>query len=594
MAFNKYFQDELNALRELGSAFSQQNPGLAKFLSEDSEDPDVERLLEGFAFISGRLRQKLDDEFPEISHSLINLLWPNYLRPTPSMSILEFTPRAQAITEKKTIPRGTEVQSVEVEGTACRFQTCYDVDVAPIEIKSATAKDTSDGAYIKIGFDIEPGVSSEDINLDTLRLHLHEDQKRPVSRILYMWLFRYLRDVEVSIKVKGENAAKKTTLPAYAVKPTGFAADQSLLPNPAKTYSGYRLLQEYFQLGEKFLFFDVHSLGDILKEPKLESFSLTFRFMRQFDNQIKVRKENFRLFCTPIVNLYEQDADPIRLEHLRSEYLVRPSTDNLEHVEVFSVEQVTGKLKGRSTQINYAPYESFEHTKHYDSEGGAFYKLNYRPSVLNEGLDHYISFVTGSQNEEFHNETISVELVCTNRNLPGSLQAGQINCDTGNSPEYVTFNNISRVTSAMSPPFVSGLHWRLLANLALHYRSIVTVEGIRSLVRIYDFAAFTNRQRERATKLLCEGIENVETKNIDVVHAGRPTMGLETTLYLRESKFGAKGLQGEANMYLFASVLNLFFAQYARTNSFHQLKIKALESGEIYSWPMSSGSRERF
>lgn len=596
MSFNKYYQDELNYLRELGNVFSASNPGLSRFLSEDGDDPDVERLLEGFAFLTGRLRQKLDDEFPEVSHSLINLLWPNYLRPVPSMSVLEFTPRKHSVTTKQLVKKGASVQSIEVDKSVCYFRSSFDVEVAPLKLSEARTKDKTDGSEIDLEFEIDPGVASEEMGLSQLRIFLHDDQKRPVAKVLYLWLFRYLVEFDIEITLRGGEKKQYVGLDKSDIQPVGFKDSEALLPGTETMFSGYRLLQEYFLFPEKFLFFDITGLGDILNEPKIEKFKVKFNFSRHLDNQIKIKKENFRLFCTPIVNLFDEDADPIRIEHLRHEYMLRPHHGNLQHIEIFSVDKVVGKQKGAAKRVEYPPFESFEHQNQFATDTqSVFYKLNIIPSVLGDGVDHHIHFVhQDDEKDTLLSETVSTQLTCTNRKLAQTLLPGQINRDSGNSPEFVQFKNITRVTNSLSPPFENNMHWRMIANMALNYTSLATVEALRLIVKFYDFRAFSNRQQERTNQQLCEGIERIKTEETDRLLKGIPIIGLKTTLHLRESKFGASGVQGEASMFLFASIMNHYFAQYARTNSFHQFRVIAVESGEEYLWSTQTGKRSRF
>ncbi len=588
MAFNQYFQDELKYLRELGKTFSEQNPGLSKFLSSQGDDPDVERLFEGFAFLTGRIRQKLDDELPEITHSLINLLWPNYLNPVPCMSILQFTPFEQALSIKKTIPKHCDIESIAVEKTSCRFSSCYDVDLYPINITDAKAGSLSDGASLDLSFALDQGVASDAMGLDYVRLYLHCDQDRVLAQTLYLWLFNYLEDVELSIYVGGRSKPEKMTLPKHCVQPVGFAPEQALLPGDNSTFSGYRLLQEYFQLPEKFLFFDIadDDMKAALQQPKVQRFSFKFRFSRQFDEQLRVSKDDFRLFCTPIVNLYQSDADPIRINHQQQDYMLRPQHKNLQHVEIFSVGAVTSRIKGNAEVIHYPSFESFEHEldKSLLSER-VFHKVVRKPSVLEEGMDAHMSFVSAVNSPvALQSETISVNLVCTNRRLPETLRVGEICHDTGTSPGFAHFTNITQVTPALSPPIEGGLHWRLIANMALHYHSLESLDAFRVLIRYYDFRAFTNRQAQRSNEQMMQGIEAIEVQNVDRIFKGIAVRGLKTTLSLRESQFGSKGQQGEANMYQFACVLNGYFKQYAQLNSFHRLEVNGLDSGETYRW----------
>ncbi len=138
--FNRYFQQELNLLRDLGAEFAKTHPAVAPMLSGLSTDPDVERLLEGVAFLTGLMRQKLDDDFPEIIHELIQLIWPHYLRPLPSASIVVFSPKS-SLKQTVKVPKGVQLASEPVEGTPCLFRTCYDVDVHPLVLDDAELED---------------------------------------------------------------------------------------------------------------------------------------------------------------------------------------------------------------------------------------------------------------------------------------------------------------------------------------------------------------------------------------------------------------------------------------------------------------------
>jgi len=591
MAFNKYYQDELSYLRELGVEFSRQNPGLSKFLSEEGNDPDVERLFEGVAFLTGRLRQKLDDELPEITHSLTSLLWPHYLRPLPAMSILEYKPVTSALTEGKRIERGEMVRSVSVEGTNCQFRTCFDVDIYPIELTELNTATNSDGSELQLKFELDPGATSETMQMKQLRLFLHGDREMHISQSLYLWLFRYLENVSLEVKYRDAREPARYRLGKQAVTPAGFAENEALLPYGNRSFTGYRFLQEYFSLPEKFLFVDIATDVAGLSEQMVESFSLTFNFDRQFDSQLRLKKNHVRLFCTPIINLFEHDADPIKVDSRKLEYMVRPDYREQDHIELFSIDQVLGKQRGRSDIYTYEPFESFEHEIHNsENRNQVFYTQHRKMSTLQAGVDNYVRFVDLDNRKALPTtETISLELTCTNRKLPETLRAGDITYPTSNSPEFVTFKNITRVTGALPPPVREGLHWQVIANMALHYRPLARLDSLRTLLASYDLRAMFDRQAERASKQLLEGIVEIETKTVDRMSRGIPVRALQTRLKLRESKFGAKGIQGESSMFLFATVLSGFFAQYASINSHHQLVVEGLDNGEVYQWKIQPG-----
>jgi len=194
MAFNKYFHDELTAIRELGKEFAQRNPRIAPFLAVEAQDPDVERLLEGFAFLTGRLRQKLDDELPELTHSVMNLLWPNFLRPIPSMSILQFSPET-TLTEAQVVKKDVEIDSVPVDGTVCRFRTCYDVPIYPLEIRNLERQDRPSGTSLSLEMGLTSNTTIDELQIPSLRFFLHGEVH--VAQALYLWFSRYVESIRV-------------------------------------------------------------------------------------------------------------------------------------------------------------------------------------------------------------------------------------------------------------------------------------------------------------------------------------------------------------------------------------------------------------
>ncbi len=590
MSFNKYFQDELTYLRELGREFSNANPKLAPHLGEGSNDPDVERLLEGFAFLSGRIRQRLDDELPELTHSLMSLLWPHYLRPVPSMSILQFQPIHSALTGPAVIEKGVEVNSVPIDGTACRFRTCYDVAIAPLDINAAKLEKTAAGAVLTLGFAVQPGTSLDSLGLDTLRLYLHGEPA--VSRSLYLWMTRHVD--RVTVRAGSGPQAQTFDLPPHRIGPAGFAANEGLLPYPSNAFEAYRLLQEYFTLPEKFLFLDIDGLGPLRDFKMAERFEISFNFTRAPEDHVRPKAENFRLFCTPIVNLFAGDADPVRIDQTKAEYRVRPSGKEPSHIELYSIDKVEGWVQGTGNRRAYEPFESFRHDIHDSSgeggstgERGTFYRSRLTPAAVGRGLETYISFVDASDTQNLPpTETITLQLTCTNRQLPEKLRAGDIATPTGTSPEFAKFRNLIPARPAGLPPLGSGLHWQLISNMSLNYVSLLRIDTLRTILSAYDFRAMQDRKAERESKLRLEGLVSIKSEPVDLLRRGLPVRGLRTRIEMRESNFADEG-----DMYLFATVLNEFLALFASINSFHELIVEGIEHGETYKWPAKSGQQ---
>jgi type VI secretion system protein ImpG len=451
VSFNRYYQSELGALRQLGRRFSERNPALAPFLGDAGQDPDVERLLEGFAFLTGRLRQKLDDELPELSHSLMHLLWPNYMRPLPAFSMLQFD-SLKRVGPAVRVARDTPVESAAVNGERCRFRTCYATDVLPLQLCSLAYSVRGEGALLSLRLEMSAEGSFSELAFDHVRLHLAGE--RYISLPLYLSLLRHLEGIEVlpldadGVPILGpDGLALSRQLPGSSVQPVGFSQEQALIPYPLNTFQGYRHLQEYFAFPDKYLFVDVGGLDlrerwpdEVLK--KISGLELRFDIRKSSLERQCPSVDNVKLHCTPIVNLFTHDGVPIRMDGKQDEYLLLPAEYQQGNCGVFSVDKVAGWRPGGQGYQDYVPFESFEHD--FAAEGMArppSYSIRQRPSLKHAGLDTYLSFGIGQVGAP---ETLSIELTCTNHNLPRQLKVGDINLPCEQTPEFCPFATLQR------------------------------------------------------------------------------------------------------------------------------------------------------
>jgi type VI secretion system protein ImpG len=588
--FSKYYQDELEYLRRLGPEFAREKPEIAHFLdiTEPGSDPDVERLLEGVAFLTGRIREKLDDELPEIIHSLFELLWPHYLRPIPSLTMVEFLPREQ-LSSRATIPRViTELDSEPVDETRCRFRTCYDVEVAPIGITDIHLE-TPPAAALELHVRLAALGRTPIARVGIERLRFHAAGDPTAARDLHACLCRDTREIEVRA-----GGGVLFTLRGDAVRTVGFRDDESLWPYPPYVLPGYRLLQEYFAFPAKFLFIDVVGLGRLAATTAERECTLVFRFDRPPGrvNLRDVTGTSLLLHCTPAVNLFARTADPLTAEHRKTEYMVRPAGDPT-HYEVYSVDQVVGLVRGTGERKAYLPFYSFRPGAGSD-RSAVYYHTRRRPALGMPNSETTIGFVSetgaGAVPET---ETISLDLTCTNRTLTAGLRAGDVTVATETAPVFAKFRNVAGVTGSVVPPLEGDLLWRLVSHLGLNYLSLDGREGgveardaLRSILALYNVPAVYDRQAARAAKLRLDGITNVRCEPKDRLVRGTPVRGTHVHVDVREEGFG-----GEGDIYLFGSVLADFFAAHATANSFAAVTIRGLTSGETYQWPAKLGSQ---
>ncbi|MNU53656.1 hypothetical protein D3C71_426910 [compost metagenome] len=590
MAFNHYYQSELTALRQLGRRFAERSPALAPYLGQAGQDPDVERLLEGFAFLTGRLRQKLDDELPELSHSLMQLLWPNYMRPLPAFSILQFAPLTRA-EPAAVVDRDTPVESVPIDGVRCRFRTCYLTEVSALDLVGLNYSVKGDGSLLSLRLEMNADGHMGELALNRLRLHFTGE--RYISQMLYLSLLRHLQNIEL-IPLDGagnpivgvDNIPMAFRLPGDRVQPVGFAEEEAMVPYPLNTFRGYRYLQEYFAFQDKFLFVDINGL-DLLNHLSEDSIKQVRGLEMRFDirksemQRLRPTLDNIKLHCTPIVNLFTHDALPVRLDGKQDEYLLLPAGYDLENCGVFSVEKVTGWRPSGLGNREYVPFESFEHDPSFDVPASRpHYSVRQRSSLLHDGLDTYLSLGTPHSDVQ---ETLSIELMCTNQNLPRKLKLGDINQSCEQTPEFLSFRNITSVTSCFAPPLNKDFLWKLISNMSLNYLSLADVNALKLILETYDLPRYYDQHAENISKRLLGGLKSIKHQHVDRLHRGLPVRGLRTELTI-----DPQGYIGEGDLFVFASVLNEFFALYASLNSYHELRVISTQ-GEVYQWTPRMG-----
>ena len=591
---NTYYQDELRYLREVGPEFGRANPEIAGLLADRGSDPDVERLLEGVAFLCGRIRQKLDDELPELTANMMSLLWPHYLRPIPSMSILELLPEVEAMQAPFVVDPGAEFASIPVDGTRCRYRSCWPEKLRPWTIESVRLEtEAARPVRLVIRFQTSAQTELDQLELDSLRLHLAGDARTAFT--LYLLLCAHVDHVTVSDGSSAHNRAETRLGPEH-VGPAGLNRDAAVLPYPPHSFPGYRLLQEYFAFKERFLFVEVtgidRAVGQLELTNKLE---LTFTFNRRMEMLPLVNRENVRLHCVPIINVFSHYADPITVAHDRTEYLVHPAKTGVAdpwHLEVYSVDQVASVVHAETVERReYQPFYSFRHMRTADPREATYYQIHLVPNVgttgPRAGTDMYLSFVVGGPTGQLPaKERVSVELTCTNRHLPARLRAGDIHEPTDSSPPACRFRNLLKPTATISPPLGKALHWRLISHMSLNYVSLTDVEHFRELLRVYDFQSEHDAQRALAHQRLLDGIVDVRSGFHERLIRGAPVRGTAVEVDLHEDHFA-----GEGDTYLFATILDRFMGLYVTLNSYSQLTVRFVRSGQVYTFPPRWGEQ---
>ncbi len=570
-----YYQQELQNLKELAVEFAKAHPALAPLLSGPSTDPDVERLLEGSAFLTGLVREKLDDEFPEIVHNLLELVFPHYLRPIPSTAIIQFTPKT-GLKEILSVKAGTTVASVPVKGTKCLFTTSLDVDLQPLEITSASLQRTpGQPPAARIGFELH-GMRLKDWNPQRLRMLIGGSFAQAADR------FHLLMRFTSAIHILPQEGGSPVTLNKRNLRPVGFGGGEALLPYPSQAFSGYRILQEYFILPHKFLFFDVTGLDQWTTRGDGTRFEVVFELGKIPDDVPEFKREHFILSATPAVNLFPHGAEPILLDHRQQEYRIRPSDQQAQNYQVYSVSTVTGFAAGTVKQKKYVPFEMFLPAS---SETSSYHVIR-KISAMDETVEQYLTIAYDMEGAPPEPETLSLELVCSNFRLPENLQIGDISQPTESSPTLCEFKNISRTTAAVQPPIGKDLLWRLLSHVSLNYLPIADAKNLKALLRLYIFPDTRDRASVVANSKRVDGIQDFSSTIADRIIYGYVIRGQDLKLTVNSQNFASLG-----DMYLFGSVLDAFFSGYCTLNTFTRLEMLDMLTGEVYQWPIRSGDR---
>ena len=582
----RYYEAEMRYLREAGKEFAQRHPDRAKMLNLDrvgDRDPYVERLHEGFAFLTARLRQKLDDELPELTEGLVSLLWPHYLRMIPSLSILEMLPSRETLQQTEVVDAGVVVRSDAIgsTGVRCLYRTTQPVTLQPISLTEAMPAVRHDGrSVIRLRFDVDHSARRESLDLSTIRLYLNADL--PVATAMHMALTRQVKAVTWRIAEVRDGEA--VPLPDVRFLPGGFAAQDRLWPKAETAFSGYQLLLEYFTFREKFLFVDLCGLDIALLPEQAGSFELEVLLEHDYSADMRFNAENVRLFCTPIINLFELDAEPIHVNHHDTEHRVVPAHHHGEYVEMYSVEAVESFDHGTAERHAYVPFSSFRHRggmlRHEAPE--RYFHTRVRQGA--KGL-HVTSLILGghawSSMLDLPEETLSLRVTGTNGMLPRkSLREAGINQVVGNAPNVARVRHLCTPTLPVYPPVNDRFQWRVLSHLAPNFLSLMDAEVLRGALALYDWTDDELNRRRLA------GIRQVTQELQERVSGGSIVRGVLIEITLDSDAFA-----GEGDIHLFGELLHRFFAQYAEINLYTKLRMVCLPTGKRITWPHSFAER---
>ncbi|WP_246793497.1 type VI secretion system baseplate subunit TssF [Burkholderia perseverans] len=620
----RYYNRELQHVREMGAEFAGAYPKVAGRLGLEGfecADPYVERLLEGFAFLAARVQLKLDAQYPVFTQHLLEMVYPHYLAPIPSMAVVQMQPDATEDLPPggHAVARHTVLRSLTGFGdrTACEYRTAHALTLWPIELAEARYFETPAAlaaaglvpprgrtarAGLRLRLRTLAGVEAKLLALDALPIHLAGADELP--GLLHEQLLANGTGYTVRTAAATEGEFVETHYDAAALRTPGFDEHEAMLPASGRSFSGYRLLQEYFACPERFRFVEFTGLRAPLARARGHAFEIVIwldRSVARLHNAID--KGNFRLFCTPAANLFERRADRIHLQAGRTEYHVLGDRTRPMDFEVHGVLDVQGYGDRQEPEQRFVPfYDSTSRSWH----GGeaAFYTLRREPRLLSTrqqqrgprssyvGSETFIALVDGHDAPYATTlRQLGLKLLCTNRDLPLHMPVGKSYTDftLDTDAPVASIRCVAGPTRPRAPTATGETAWRLISHLQLNYLSLLGEDGEQGAASLREMLGLYHDEFDAAARRQIEGIRQVVAKPVTrrVPVPGPVTYGrgLEIALTCADAAFEG------SSAFLLGSVLQHFFARYVSLNSFTETVLRTLERNEVARWPATLGKR---
>ncbi|MCG8593611.1 MAG: type VI secretion system baseplate subunit TssF [Kiloniellales bacterium] len=616
----EYYSRELQHVREMGAEFAKEYPKIAGRLGLEGlecADPYVERLLEGFAYMAARVRLKVDAEFPSFTQHLLEIVYPHFLAPTPSMVMAQFTPDlAEAMPDEGfLVPRGTVLRSAMGKGdqTSCEYRTAQDVTLWPFELAeveylastaAVSALGVADLGEVKAALRLRLRTTTElgfdKLNLERLPVFLLGADQVPMR--LYEQL---LADgLGVGLRPAGGTAAWSATLPKTCIQPLGFEESEALLPHGPRSFHGYRLLQEYFAFPARYLMVALSGLDSLEAPPDCKELDILVLLNRSDPVLAEVVDgSNFALFCAPAVNLFPKRTDRVHLSDRYTEHHVVPDRSRPLDFEVYAITSVQGFGPGFEQGEEFLPFYALNDRQSFP-EHSAYFTVQRRPRVLSTrqrqrgrrssyiGSESFISLVDAKEAPYSSDlAQLAISALCTNRDLPLHMPLGVGKTDF--TLEIGAPVKAVRCLVGPTPPRPSRVEgetaWQFISHLSLNYLSLVDIDEEQGAAALRDLLGLYAEGGDAAMQKQLDGILSVRSQPIHrrlpapgVIAFGR---GLEVTVKLDEAAFEGSGV------FLLGAVLEQFFARYVSLNSFTETVLETEQRGRIMRWPARIGQR---
>ena len=580
-----YFERELVMLRRHCREFSERYPRIAGKLQmsgEACEDPHIEHLIESVAMLAARISKRLDDDYPQFTEALFEALFPHYLRPFPSCAIVRQAAPAPG-TGVSHLPAGSEMDSMPVRGVRCRFKTVYDMTTG-----ASVLEQTTFDAMIQA----PPGIRLPASVTSSLSIRIRHVDTAPASLRVFIdgeaSFSAALRDalfLRTLCAFVAADAAPWIALPSVPLAPAGFAEADALLPFGARSQPAYRILGEYFAYPEKFNFFDIDIAAlSVALPPGCQCFTLHLCMggLRPDSDAARMlsslSSDNLKLGCSPAINLFRQEGVPIAVTRQKTDYAVLAHATHAHGYEVVTVEAVRmlRQRGGDSTLTEFRPLYSLRHGEGA-AQQGHYWVVRHDATLasMSPGHEKRLTLVDGDFNPLIHEKaSLSLSLTCSNRDLPLALKYGQQQGELqpcGGGPALQLLRRPSP-PRRFSPG--AGLHWRLISHLTLNHHALVQegLSALREMLTLYDLSQSATSQRQISGIVALAHSSTTawlrHRRGASLAH------GVQVCITLDEEAFVGSG------MHLFVQVIDHFLGLYVQINSFIELVVLSLQSGE--------------
>jgi type VI secretion system protein ImpG len=582
--FYSYYQDELKYLTDLGKDYAERWPDNAAFLSSGAaSDPDVERLLQGFSFLTARLHQRLDNQFSEIAEGFLSMLWPQYLTPTPAIAMIEFIPDSKLVKNVQTINKNAVLHTKAYSWGRCDFRTCHPVILYPFRLANVVVESRANRNFMQLNFDLNPGSNMSESELDSLQIHLFHTDRRLIYD-WYLWLTQYVKHA----KLKADTGELDTEI---TLSPVGFESNDAFLPTSLTEPQGFRTLREFTSYSQRFFTVQI----DSLKALKNIGESSSFQVIIDFGDQMPTGKmknidvDFFRLFCVPAVNLFQTSAN-VNHDYTRREYPLRTNQDKLENYEVFSTNNVFAIEEKTGKRIDYHPYFSMKSIQEQLSNRTNTYRTRFidiQAKKNNQNLtgrDCLISFQESPENEfEKHPKTVTIDLISTNRQAATKLSNGDICRPSEDIPALTSFRDIGKLNPQIDTPQAGSFYWLLISSLAISRETMQNLDNLKSLIKLYTQGKVAESSLNRMLSCLVD----LNVQNDVVIITGYPCRCLNVQFWfdIEPERF--------AESYLFGRILFELLRSAVSINTRINVTIRNTRKREIaYTWPSIPGIKQ--